>query len=488
MDGKSYTPGGDFLSTMKWYSKYPGISCQFAPCEYATPDHSVLSRFQLNYYLWWRKKLKEGVFMKTSPGYVWLRVCELINVEDPGEGLRELELFKANAGYCGLSPDDIEKTAAELSIKGNLDLPCGLYGKDPVMRSMALSETLVYPVRTDSPVRIMYLAGTSETPDRRTVSVFFQALKGLESAFFKKNGKGIGKTFESGTETRTICLFEKYPYFGERYCRVTFSTYSSELKKFASDLLKWSSGGGPGAEFLSAYGEILKEIRLRPVNETLPEPSERGTIREFCTEEEWRKNKSSGNAREELKETLDDLVRSGKDPEKTLSQLYEIYLNQTKERQKKLAGNVCADYALARHLPVPEPGLVRNREEACIYFEHFLRGNRKARPDRDMFLELAPGIGETAAGLFDEKGAEIVCKILSNVDNERLKNKWIGLYGICRKFTFETTLYRGLGCETRTQIAYAGFSKNDFFAKQLGKLIEGVVTITALSSMDLPPV
>ena len=75
----SYEFYADFCSTAKQLWNADGAECEYAEFFSYSPQYNQLSSSQLAYYLWWRKNLREGIYLKTNLCYIYLYAFELIN-------------------------------------------------------------------------------------------------------------------------------------------------------------------------------------------------------------------------------------------------------------------------------------------------------------------------------------------------------------------------------------------------------------------------
>lgn len=71
---------GEFVEDARRYSNLEGDEVAFEPYYSYVPQYNQLTDAQVNYYLWWRKCFREGVYIKTDYSYVLLYVFELINL------------------------------------------------------------------------------------------------------------------------------------------------------------------------------------------------------------------------------------------------------------------------------------------------------------------------------------------------------------------------------------------------------------------------
>ena len=95
---------------------------QYVPSKMTHPDPSLLSKEQIDYYVYWRARTLEKEFLDVDSGYMWMRLVELVNLgEDREETVIRLEEL-SNA--YGKDPDDLVcRTAMEYAVAKNVQIP-----------------------------------------------------------------------------------------------------------------------------------------------------------------------------------------------------------------------------------------------------------------------------------------------------------------------------------------------------------------------------
>ncbi len=77
-----YTFYDRFLSEGRKYLNSSYSEAHYVPFFSYMPQYHQMSIYQLRYYLWWRKNLREGIYLNTDGGYLFLYLYELINISD----------------------------------------------------------------------------------------------------------------------------------------------------------------------------------------------------------------------------------------------------------------------------------------------------------------------------------------------------------------------------------------------------------------------
>lgn len=100
----------------------PKESVQYVPSKMTHPDPSLLSKEQIDYYVYWRARTLEREFLDVDSGYMWMRLVELINLgEDREDTLIRLE--DLSRAYGKDKEDLVCKTAMEYAVAKNLPIP-----------------------------------------------------------------------------------------------------------------------------------------------------------------------------------------------------------------------------------------------------------------------------------------------------------------------------------------------------------------------------
>ena len=82
-----------FVKDAQRYAKVRGTEARKEPFFSYFPQYAQLGRRQLAWYLWWREKVREGVYLETDYAYVLLYLFELLNLpvtEAEAESARDL--------------------------------------------------------------------------------------------------------------------------------------------------------------------------------------------------------------------------------------------------------------------------------------------------------------------------------------------------------------------------------------------------------------
>ena len=500
-------PSDEFESMMRWYQSYPGIECTFVPCDLLTPDYSILEKPQLNYYLWWRKNLAEGRLLQSDRGYVWLRLCEIINMSEPEEALREIALLKDHAEEIDVFPEHLDRVAADVCIANGLRVPPADYGKDDVARGILISETLWDPSCIDrSRLRALIGDGKADslsgTPDG--LNEFVRLLESVGT-----------DEYLLGTETSIRMLFPNHVRFESSMYMVTYDVYSDDLFHLLEDICSHITGeGAPSRSFLERMDESVerrsvvkrtkngsirvpvskRDVDLMDMGTDLfgeePPTGRRGTdsvvvrgpegplggfigsdsscpdYRKLSDKQKafyarWSSEADAGRLHDTdtgyIWMRLCGLVNSTEDHSTILKRLMSMHRAYSGSIASALIRKTCMDFVLKNRIHIPDSSLANSDDEAGMVMGQYLSGCMDAKPDKDVLLRIAGLLGTSTDDFFDPTMAEAMRRTLMNASSELLRAKKKDAVALCKKSIHTRKLYEGL--------AYYRSDREDLVAK-----------------------
>ncbi len=488
-------PSDELESMMKWYQSYPGIECPFEPCDLLTPDYSLLEKPQLNYFLWWRRNLSEGRLLPADRGYVWLRICEIINICDPEEGLREISILKENAAETDVFPENIERVAADLCIANGMRIPASEYSKDSVARGMFLAETLWDPSRIDEEC-LRALIGEeranilSDRPDGPSEFVKLLESIGTDECLL-------------GTETAIRELFPKHVRFETNMYMVTYDVYSDDLQRLLDDIFLHITGeGAPSRSFLERMSEqegprrvsskrieggskrvpvSKRDVDLMdmgkdlfgeetpigrkwtgsspidgpdgPMDGFVPSENSCPDYRKLSEEQRLFYASWSSEADSERFHDADTgyvwmrlcgLINSTDGAPNVLKRLMAMHRAYKGSIASSLTRKTCMDFVLKNGIPIPDASLADSDDEAGMVMGQYLGGCMEAKPDRDVLLRIAGLLGSDVDARFGPEMTEAMRRTLMNASSELLRAKKKDAVALCKRSVHERRLYDGL--------------------------------------------
>jgi len=267
---ESMPVGQDFLQQMKDHMDDPVEECDFAECDYSSIDFANLSPEQLRYYIYWRSELREGRMLKSAPGYIFLRVCELVNFPED-DVFEQLDLIEKEEGRP-FTPNKFLMIRFDISVTQGKrlgdDYPLdniresvmkGMWLEPPISRIFHTRRFLGYP-----------LEGTYyESEYEDDVPVLFNlSLKAVDEYLRMTVGKGILDIYGGTEKTSQIRVFDDLPYYGEKDFRITYrdATEDTMIKSFLVGMYKCcvnlvcKKNGEKGPSVPSLIGKNIRDI------------------------------------------------------------------------------------------------------------------------------------------------------------------------------------------------------------------------------------
>lgn len=271
--------------------------CEYVPSDHPTPDYRMLGSEQRDYFFYWRHCLSLGRCERTDEGYIWLRMCEIINSDmDYDRAVDELSLMHSSYGYVR-NRDLLRSAIIDYALVNDRNLPrIWVWGWD-ARRHMALSEVMSSP---PDPMELDFMVRLAGNPD-----VYYEDTDGLERLMnlvilrvdrqmILESGKGIEESF--GKDARSDhTVYRGLKYFGEslEYSVSYTSLDNAEFRRFMLGLLRYCEQilfkrmniRGPSAP--SAFGNWMRKVADRALDDIMegrgndvrgPKPF-RGTVR-----------------------------------------------------------------------------------------------------------------------------------------------------------------------------------------------------------------
>lgn len=271
-------PGESFKSDMIRYAGETRSECEYIASELDHPDYAILSEAQLDYYFYWRGELAGGRLPVNDEGYMWLRMCEIVNMcEDPAQGLRELRLMFDRGGYRRMR-DTVISTLVDWCIVHSLPIPpIWIWGWDD-RRSIILTSVMspcpdrmpLEFIRREGQVDNIYYDDENELADACNAIIQL-----LDRHLVMRTGKGILETYSRRTATlhsvfEGLVTFEELPTYRISYLRPApeFNTVMRSVIRFAEKcLFKVKGYNGPNcpgaftAEYRRVAAEAVEDMR-----------------------------------------------------------------------------------------------------------------------------------------------------------------------------------------------------------------------------------
>lgn len=221
MRDRQYTPSADFVEQMHRHANDPVVDCPFVPCDIERPDYNCLSEEQIRYYVRWRDALRKGEMLEFEPGYMYIRVCELINIpEDLDSSLKQIGIMLYQ-GRCYWMEDLYFDYCVVNGIVPHIPR-----GRDMISGEIIRGYTLDYPVSNVYAVEWLcrYPFGNNyyEADDDRFCELFNLSLQEIERYLMETQGGGIAEIYGEGTVSTQFSVYKGLFYEGDREYTVRY--------------------------------------------------------------------------------------------------------------------------------------------------------------------------------------------------------------------------------------------------------------------------
>ena len=203
---------------------------EYIPSGFTNPDWRSFTEPQRKCYVYWRDQTRKGNYGETDWGYLWLYLCELINVkEDPQKNLDQLiALHKA---YGSADEEKlIGKTCFEYSVVHKLPFPEPSISESNITACLVMDQFLKgMNVRPDKTL-LLFLSGINDKTmtrefDPDCVGITNMSIRGVQ-ATLKAEGTSIEELCDPEKVNTVINVFEGLKYFKEiRKARFTYLNY-----------------------------------------------------------------------------------------------------------------------------------------------------------------------------------------------------------------------------------------------------------------------
>lgn len=235
-----------------------GTECPFVDCEIEEPTYRVLTSDEKSYYFYWRSMVRKGKFLKTSRGYLYLFVNEIINTETNAEAnLKNLvNVVKVYGSLDRELADNMSEAAYVYAKINRLPVPEVDRVTDPYITNGILTSKL-----KEKPIgRLTFnvLRGIVPKTDWKRLdepdtfeSLFTECVRRIDAYETDRSGKRIAE-FDKPLRYQV----NVYPYF----------RYYGSRKRIAVDSLNFSEGSKyynfMRGTFKCLLNEVLSSKRL----------------------------------------------------------------------------------------------------------------------------------------------------------------------------------------------------------------------------------
>lgn len=240
---------------VKWVDAN-GVEADFVPFFSYVPQYDQMNSAQLKYYLWFRQNIRNGVYIKTDFGYLFLYIFELLNLGDRLDVKRsQYILMSLWNEYTSSFPSITAKLAdwiCDFSLLHKLPPPMNI-SSSIIKKVVSLKEFYISIPKDDPEECARILLRYCTSYDHHTSKFYTDANKGLFDAhipsalkiaieYYSKDGNILsGYDLGDSTVTRdvyagAVCTWEQKYRIEVSYC--SFSR-SNELRFLVGDIIKY---------------------------------------------------------------------------------------------------------------------------------------------------------------------------------------------------------------------------------------------------------
>lgn len=238
-----FMPGDSFEEDMHRLAGEVRSECEYIPTELDHPDYRILSEGQRNYFFYWRSELANGNLLVNDEGLMWLRMCEIVNLDtNPMQGYRELKLMLDRGGYKRVR-DTVTSTLVDWCIAHSLPIPpIWIWGWDKrhdVVLTSALSPApdrlpLEFIKREGQVDDVYYDMNTDMLED-----VCNAAIQALDRHLIMMTGRGLLETY-SRRDATMHTVYEGLVCFREdRSYRVSYLKPTAEFRTMMKSIVRY---------------------------------------------------------------------------------------------------------------------------------------------------------------------------------------------------------------------------------------------------------
>jgi len=203
---------------------------EYIPSGFTNPDYRSFSEPQRKYYSYWRGLTRKGLYGTTDKGYLWLYLCELVNIQD--DASKNLSQLMGLFDAYGKADDDnlIGRTCFQYAVAHKLPVPSPAVFESNVTACLVMEQFLSGKDTEPDKNLLMFLSGIT---DKVIVREFDEDCMGITCMFLRnaqaklaENGSSVDDACGIEKESTIIPLYENLKYFKDvRKTRATYSNY-----------------------------------------------------------------------------------------------------------------------------------------------------------------------------------------------------------------------------------------------------------------------
>lgn len=189
----------------------------YVPSEYANPDFRSFNDSQRGFYLHWREMARQGRYIDTDQGYVWLYLCELVNSQSDPEEVRS-QMVGLQRAYGDGAKDFrlIGRAYLDYTLLHDLELDEPWMYPSPMTADLVMDRFVDGDGRAPDSASLAILADLNDDPnymlDDDSTGVAVLTLRAVQRELTRK-GSGIAEACCIKPRTESIRLFSQLAYY-----------------------------------------------------------------------------------------------------------------------------------------------------------------------------------------------------------------------------------------------------------------------------------
>ncbi len=254
---------------------------EYIPSGFTNPDYRSFSEQQRKFYVYWRSQTRMGNYGETDWGYLWLYLCELINMKaEPQEMLDQL--YALHKAYGGADEENLTgKTCFEYSIVHKLAIPEPSIYESNITACLVVEQFLKGMDTHPDKTLLLFLSGINDKTmtrefDADCVGITCTVIRSVEEAM-KAEGTSIEEFCDAEKVPVAMTVFDGLKYFKEiRKARFSYRNYIynaafddslKEIVKNVFSAVRMKRTGKPvKVTKFTAFGIDCKDILTKAVS------------------------------------------------------------------------------------------------------------------------------------------------------------------------------------------------------------------------------
>lgn len=176
---------------------------EYIPSGFTNPDYRSFNDAQRKFYIYWRNRARKGIYGETDAGYLWLYLCEIINIkEEPAEMMKCLLGLREAYGYAD-TENVIGHACFDYALVHKLPIPYPSIYESNVTACLVMDQFLAGKDTKLDKEQLLFL---SETKDKAMVKDLDDDCVGITGLFLRKAEE---KLASEGSSIKEHCSLER---------------------------------------------------------------------------------------------------------------------------------------------------------------------------------------------------------------------------------------------------------------------------------------